>query len=461
MIKPLLLIAILTSGLLAGIHETDKGSFLQIYSGHDSQSNIIAKVSTETGNIEQLKCRSTRDSTQWCKVRYRDKDVMLEGWSDKKSLDIINKRPNTKATFEKRFGGRYEDTGNALLPLSDGFLIVGKTESFGAGQSDAYVLKVDHYGNKIWTATYGGRYDESAEAVAPVKNGFMITGATLSLGNMRQSLYVARISNNGQLMWENGFFSDEDDRYIGKSIAKINDKHMMIAGWEDHIKFFNSEVECYLSAVSINGQHKWVNRYGGEDVDKANSVIQVKDGHVFAGVTETWGHGDSDAYVVKIDKSGQKAWHNAFGYKNDEHANEIISTRDGGYILVGTTTSDRHKRDDVYVVKLNKNGDKQWQHHYGDDGKEEGYGIVEDKDGYVIVGYTESTKNYNSDVYLLKIDKQGNIIWKKSYGGPGDDEGHDIAIVNNGFIITGFSEGSSNRGKDLYLLKVDRNGNLN
>lgn len=458
--KYYLVVLMLASSLFAGITENKEGRYLQIFSEHDSQSNIIAEVSAETGKIEQLKCRSTRDDTIWCKVRYRDSDVTLQGWSDKKSLDVINQGPNTKATFEKRFGGRYGEVGRALLPLKDGILIVGQTESFGAGQNDAYVIKVDRYGNKLWSATYGGRYSESAEAVAPIKGGFMITGATLSFGNMRQSLYVARISNTGQLMWENGFYSDEDDRYIGKSIAKINDKHMMIAGSEDHIKFFNSEVECYLTAVSTNGQQKWVQRYGGEDPDRANSIIKVKGGHVFAGETETWGHGDSDAYVVKIDESGKRVWHHVFGYKDDENAKQIIPTSDGGYIFVGTTTSDRHKSHDVYVVKLDSNGEKEWQHHYGDEGKEEGFGIVEDKEGYVIVGFTESTKDYNSDVYLLKIDKQGNIFWKRTYGGPGDDEGYAIAKVRDGFVITGFSEGTYDKGKDLYLLKVDKNGYL-
>ena len=461
MIKSAIVALVCVSSLFAGVQETNGGTFIQIYAEPDSQSSIIAEVSTEKGKLEQLKCRTARDSNVWCKVRYRNSDVRLQGWSDKKSLDAINQRDNTNPTFEKRFGGRYEDIGQTLLPLKDGFLVLGNTESFGEGQGDAYVIKTDLFGNKLWSATYGGRYEESARAIAPVKDGFMITGSTLSLGNMRQSLYVARISSTGELMWENGFFSDEDDRYVGKSIAKINDEHMMIAGWEDHVTFFNSEVECYLTAVSINGQQKWVQRYGGKNPDKANSIIKVNGGYVFSGETESWGAGDSDVYVMKIAESGQRAWHYTYGYKSDEYANQIISTQDGGYIIVGATDSDYRKSKDVYVVKLNADGKKAWQHHYGGDGKEEGYGIVEDKDGYVIVGYTETTQDFNSDVYLLKIDKKGNISWKKTYGGPDDDEGYAIVKVKDGFVITGFSEGGSDRGKDLYLLKVDRNGNLN
>lgn len=461
MIRSIFFVSMLTTALLALINETNEGRFLQIFAEHNAQSKIIAEVSTQQGKIERLSCRSIRDSSLWCEVRYRNKDVILTGWSDKKSLDAANEQPHTRATFEKRYGGRYADVGRALLPLRDGLLIVGYTQSFGKGQNDAYVLKVDRYGNTIWSGTYGGRYDDVAEAVVPVKNGFMLAGSTSSLGNMRQSLYAARISHKGKLMWENGYYSDKDDRYTGKSIAKVNDKFMLIAGSEDHVKFFNSEVACYLGAVSVNGEHTWVQRYGGKDLDKANSIIKVKGGHVFAGTTETWGHGNSDAYVVKIDASGQRVWHNAFGYNDDESANQIIATKDGGYILVGTTNSDRRKSNDIFLVKLNAKGDKEWQRYYGSEKKEEGFGIVEDRDGYVVVGYTENTRNFDSDVYLFKIDKLGNLFWKKTYGGSDDDEGYAIAKVDDGFFITGFSEGASDRGKDLYLLKVNKDGEIN
>jgi hypothetical protein len=109
--------------------------------------------------------------------------MVLQGWSDKKSLDAIAARPNTKPTFEKRFGGRYGEAGHALLALDDGFLIVGNTESFGEGQKDAYVLKVDKFGNKLWSETYGGGSDDFVESVIPVKDGFMLAGSTWSIGS--------------------------------------------------------------------------------------------------------------------------------------------------------------------------------------------------------------------------------------------------------------------------------------
>ncbi len=448
------------AGLMGGIHETNDGRFLQLFDNNDPQSKIIAEVRADGKGLRTLKCRSPKDGVTWCRVRYDRDGIRLTGWADKASLDAIASRPNTSPTFEKRFGGRYEEAGKAILPLEDGFLIAGYTQSFGSGQDDAYLIRTDRYGNKIWSKTYGGRYDDIAEAVIPVKGGFVFTGSTRSYGNKIQSLYVGRVRGDGSLMWENGYYADKDDRYAGKGLAVINEKHVMVAGYEDHIKFFNSEINCYLTAIDINGHQKWQQYYGGEDVEKANSIVKVKGGYVFAGMTDTWGHGDEDVYVVKIDDSGKRVWHNAFGWDDKEVGNQIIATRDGGYIVVGTTDSDRRNSDDIYVVKIDEKGKRQWQRHYGGEYDEEGYGIVETADGYVIVGYTESTKNHDMQLYLMKIDRDGNIYWKKTYGGPDDDAGYAIAETDDGFVVTGYTEGRSGRGKDVYLLKVDKNGNL-
>jgi len=455
--KHLLALSLLTSALLAGLHETNSGLYLQVYEDHDPQSKIIAEVSTSNGKIETMKCRGTRHG-EWCKVRYYNDNIRLLGWSDKVSLDSLATRPNTKPSFEKVYGGRYGEEGNDILALDDGFLMVGTTESFGNGQKDAYVVKVDKLGNELWSHTYGGGSEDIAEAVIPMAGGFMLSGATWSMGADGQSLYVVRISENGQLMWENGYFSKKRDRYLGKSLVQMNDNYVMVAGSEEHIKFFNAKISCYLTAININGQQKWVERYGGKNPERANSIIKTEDGFVFAGTTETWGEGGTDMYVVKIDASGKRLWHNAFGGDFDEDAKEVIATRDGGYLLVGTTNSDHGKLKDVFVVKIDEKGDMVWQHHYGGRANDEGFGVVEDSDGYVVVGYTKSTKDLSSDVYLIKLDYDGAVKWSKTYGGSGNDEGHAIVSTDDGYAITGFKATSASKGKELYLIKVNKDG---
>jgi len=128
---------------------------------------------------------------------------------------------------------------------------------------------------------------------------------------------------------------------------------------------------------------------------------------------------------------------------------------------VGTSDSDYKNQKNVYVVKLNADGNREWQSLYGSRENDEGFGIAASDDGYVIAGYTKGTRNYDSDIYLLKIDKRGNVVWEKKYGSSKDDRANAIIKVKGGFAITGYSTSIETYSKDVYLLRVDEKGNIN
>ena len=386
--------------------------------------------------------------------------MVIKGYSEKKYLDIIAQAPNTKRRFEQTYGGKYDDEAKDIIALKDGYLLVGETQSFGNGNRDTYIIKVDKLGNKIFSSAYGGRNADTANAVVEMSDSFMLAGTTSSFGNRVQSMYLAKIAKDGNLIWQKAYYSDKDDYYSAKDLVKISENNLLIAGTEDHVKFFSSEVNFYLNAINTDGQKNGIKRYGGEDPERANSIISVNDGYVIAGETDTWGHGRLDAYVIKIDKEGNRVWHNAFGFDDDETANQIIATGDGGYIIVGTTDSDYKTQKNVFVVKLNADGNRQWQSFYGSREEDEGFGIVESRDGYVVAGYTKGTENYDSDVYIIKIDKNGNVIWEKRYGSSKDDGANAIIKVEDGFAVAGYSTSIETYSKDVYLLKIDENGNV-
>ena len=456
--KSALLLPLVSSILLSGVIETSEGTFLEIYSSKGPHSNIVATVSASQGRLTKKLCTNTRNDGEWCKVKYKNNEVDISGYVDKKSFDKVRSKPNTRTTFETSFGGQRNDVGNDIIPLKDGALIVGYTQSFGAGNDDAYVIRVDRFGNKVSSYAFGGGSDDTLNSVIAINNGFMGVGTTRSYGNRVESIYMTRLANDGRLMWQNGYYSDKDDYYRGNDLVHIGNNNFLIAGSETHVEFFDSETNCYINSINIDGQRNGIKRYGGENTEEANSIVRVSDGYVFAGVTDTWGHGNDDMYVVKINKKGDRVWHNAFGFKYDEVANQIIATKDGGFMVVGTTESDIQNQRQVFVVKIDANGDRQWQRHYGTKENEEGFGIAETNDGYVIAGYTNYTPTYNKDLYLLKIDKRGNIIWNRRYGGDRDDQANAIVKIKDGFFVTGYTTSPETYSKDVYLLRVDENG---
>jgi hypothetical protein len=182
---------------------------------------------------------------------------------------------------------------------------------------------------------------------------------------------------------------------------------------------------------------------------------------VIVGKTESYGNGDFDSYIVKLDKMGKKKWYAAYGGKDDDRASDIIAT-DDGYLMVGTTESFDNNYKDVYVVKTDKKGKMLWQHTYGGSRDDEAFAVTKAPDNaYVLVGRSKSFSRRNGfDLYLMKIDEKGKILWERTYGGESDDAGYDIVTTEDGYLIVGDKKTNRRRDSDAWVLKVNFKGKL-
>lgn len=461
--KKVLLGSIIAAASLFGdVIDTKQGLALELYVEPSFHSEKFAQVLVEGGDIQIRRC-VTKGNDTWCKVRYISKAFTLNGYSDKKSLDKLHTKRKKRDYFEAIYGGRYLDEGADVIPEKDGgFTVIGSTESYGNGSKDIYLIRTDKYGNKIKSFAYGGRNDDIAKAALRLKDGStIIVGDTESFGNRARSIYVGKVNKKGYMQWQKGIYNDKDDYYSGESVAPVSDKSFLIAGMEDHVQFFDSEVNGIVVGVRTNSQAYAIRYFGGEDDDTFSSIIALKDGYIMAGKTETWGHGDFDAYVVKIDKEGIPQFARAFGYKYNENAKQIIRSNDGGFILIGTTDSDYDMKDDIFVVKMDAKGNRLWQYHYGTREEDRGYSITRAHGGgYILAGYTKDTKGFDKDVYLMKIDEDGSPLWERRYGGARDDVAYKIKTIPDGYVVVGYKKSPQNHSKDVYLLKLDKNGRL-
>jgi hypothetical protein len=144
--------------------------------------------------------------------------------------------------------------------------------------------------------------------------------------------------------------------------------------------------------------------------DEGHSLIQTSDGgYAIAGYTKSFGAGEADVYVVKLDAKGNLQWTKTIGGKAEDEGHSLIQTSDGGYAIAGHTKSFGAGEADVYVVKLDANGNLQWTKTIGGKGWDEGHSLIQTSDGgYAIAGYTESFGAGWKDVYVVKLDKNGN-----------------------------------------------------
>lgn len=200
-------------------------------------------------------------------------------------------------------------------------------------------------------------------------------------------------------------------------------------------------------------------RYGGHGKQSIYSMLAVNDKIVTTGFTSSFGNG-RQGYVSFLDKAGKVEKFATFGGDKTEVIYKIISTKDGGYITVGSTSSFGRKID-VLVVKFTTSGDIEWQSVYGSDLVDIGFDIIQTYDlGYLVVGETNSFTAHDHDAFALKLDTKGGLTWACLYGNDKIDYANKVVEVSGGYVIAGESDSYSEKGWDIFLTKINTSGTV-
>jgi hypothetical protein len=201
---------------------------------------------------------------------------------------------------------------------------------------------------------------------------------------------------------------------------------------------------------------------GGKKLEAGVSLIQTSDGgYAITGLTKSFSAGGHDVYVVKLDATGNLQWTKTIGGPESEEGNSLIQTSDGGYAITGFTKSFGKGELDVYLVKLDAKGNLQWTKTIGGKKDDVGTSLIQTSDGgYAIAGSTRSFGAGEWDVYLVKLDAKGNLQWTKTIGGGAWDVGTSlIQTSDGGYAIAGSTRSFGAGEWDIYVVKLDKNGN--
>jgi putative intracellular protease/amidase len=203
----------------------------------------------------------------------------------------------------------------------------------------------------------------------------------------------------------------------------------------------------------------WAKTYGGSQAEGGRAIYPCSDGgFIMTGYTFSHGTGDSDVLVSKTDEEGNLIWARTYGGAGTEYGNGCLSTSDG-YLVTGYTTSFGSGSKDVYLIKLDKKGKEVWSRTYGGASWDVGIAVKKTGDGnFVVCGYTHSFGKGEEDVYLIKIDSEGNIIWSRTYGGERLDMGNSVSLTGDGGFLIGATSGSFSQNTDFLLIRTDADG---
>ncbi|MDT8411634.1 MAG: T9SS type A sorting domain-containing protein [Vicingaceae bacterium] len=300
----------------------------------------------------------------------------------------------------------------------------------------------------------GAGIDKAEEIVTTADGGYVVVGSTTSNTSGNTDVYLLKLDSQINVVWSWAIGGNNND--WGYAVKETFDKGFIIASTTNSFSV-NGDYNARLIKTDSLGVVQWQKSYGGNDWDLAYDVIQTADsGFAFCGETYNNTNGESDVYIVKTNLLGDTLWTKTIGGTLADRGNSIMETADSSIVVVGMTTTTTDSVQ-MYLIKLNVTGNLIWDVAFGPSGYEEGNAVIETANGnYVLGGVTTSfTPNNDKDFYMIRTDSSGNAIWGNYFGQPGEEVIYDLVELANGnFISTGLTTAAGNGGKDALVFLV-------
>lgn len=323
-----------------------------------------------------------------------------------------------------------------------------------------------------WQKALGGTHGESANAVQQTSDGgYIVAGHSMSndgdvTGNHGGGDYwIVKLNPAGGIQWQKTLGGSHVDD--AQSIRQTTDGGYIIAGSSNSsdgdISGNHGNYDYWIVKLDSNGNMQWQKSLGGSSMDMAQSIQQTSEGgYIVAGSSSSndgdvsGNHGGGDYWIVKLDINGNIQWQKSLGGSSSEQVNSVQQTFDGGYIIAGTTVSTdgditvSYGNNDFWVVKLDSGGNMQWQKTLGNIGDNIGYYAQQTFDGgYIAVGTSFNSSNLESglpDYWVIKLSNNGTIEWDKYFGGSFHDNAITIRQTPEwDYIVAGWT--ASNNGQ--------------
>lgn len=374
---------------------------------------------------------------------------------------IFAELANAQITFQKLYHGIGDYYGTYLLQTNDsGYVMAGAVSNGTVSPHDFYLIKTNVFGDTLWTKTYGGVADDFCYSIeqTAVDSGYLLVGYTESFGTGSKDVYLIKTDFNGNALWSKTYGGTGDD--VGYCVRETSDSGFIIVGYT---KSFGSGLEdIYVIRTNNVGDTLWIKTIGGVGNENGWSILETNDSaFVLTGFTGSFGSGDADVYLIKINSSGTLLWSKTYGGIAVDVGYSVLQADDKGFIISGYTTSFGAGYRDVFLIKTDSTGNALWSKTYGDTLNDEGLYLKQTSDGgYIIVGYRQFSPNLDFNVYLIKCDSHGDTLWTKFFGGTYEAGLSILQAVDGGYAISGYSRLSFTGYSDAYLIKTDSSGDV-
>jgi|GEM_PF-6094331 len=395
------------------------------------------------------------------------------------------------------FSGIIEAHNGGFLSLSETNSLDGDVSSISNGNTDYWLVKYQENGTINWQKKYGSNFnDHSADLAKGVNSSYFLTGRSYSSnvtgGNSGvYDVWTIKVDIDGNVIWDISIGGN--DRDIVEQVTGTSDGGAVITGYSYSSVIgndaSNGNRDYFIVKIGSVGNIEWSRLIGGSDDDFGRAGIQTNDGNIVIVGTSNSNNGfistppnngKNFIWVVKLDiTSGSIIWDRTISGNSHVTGNDILEEANSNLLISGSARanngiySGNNGSTDYHVTRLNPLGNVLEAAIYGGNNTETALEIIEAFDGnYVIVGSTHSsgpsgdissTNNGLSDICLIKVDKNLDLLWEKIYGGDKSERIVKVAEVGNDIIIgsetqssaTGDVLDTSHGLSDIWILRTN------
>jgi hypothetical protein len=369
--------------------------------------------------------------------------------------------------WQQCLGGTDSEWLKDIIVVNNGYLMVGTTRSndgdvsFNHGNDDAWVVRTNNHGELIWEKSYGGSMGDGFSRIFPTPDNcyYLLGGSYSSDGDISNDPYpesmdywIVKIDSLGNILWERILGGNWLDQMWTGTLT--DDGGVVAFGWtgspDGDVSNWYGGYDMWMVKLSGEGEKEWDFSLGTSGMETGLTIIQTSDGGFLVGGTSNPGNGGnikcepmgvrSDAMLVKLDKDRNIEWQQCYGGSNSEGITALFALEDGYLFSAFANSADGdltgsgwHGDSDIWIVKTDFNGEIIWQKCYGGSKFEEAANIFQLSDGgFVVSGYTfsqdgdvlgnHSIGTYFSDIWIFKISTTGILEWQQCIGGHAREE---------------------------------------
>lgn len=355
---------------------------------------------------------------------------------------------------DKAFGG--------VLASDGGLYVVGQTQATPISGISALLLRINAFGDLVWSKSYGSTMDNNAVALAVKGESIVITGYIANRQTGDRNIFIAKMNLKGDLIWQRQIGGTDEEE--GKSIVATPDGYV-IAGYIQYSST-TSQRDMYIVKIDENGELRWSRAVGDPfEYEDAKAIAITANGDLAVagnkGVTD-------DFFLVLLDAQGLVKWSRRYPIENEQICEDIYVTKEGDILLGGSTIDGNGVNIDLAMLKVSATGQMIWWNQYGDkEWKDEGYSIIQTKDGgYAIAGSSDllnAGRNAINNFIIVKTDELGNMNSNRIEGNIFFDVTEDCRWSPNqdlplkDWIVK--VENRSAGSQEIYFTTTDENGN--